>query len=76
MLDYSNDVNFYLILFVLICIMIFLIINKYDTDNNVDKFSKIIISTVSSGIISYAFYNVLYDPDIILTSNYWDNSLN
>ena len=71
-IPYYDDAYVGIGLIILVATLFYLAIDHYDTDENLNSVSKLIISLLASVVLVYAIGRYTYTPDEILTGNYWD----
>lgn len=59
-------------LIIIISTIIFLTINSYDEEDSLNMIIKVLISLVTGIASTFAIGRFTYQPDEILTGNYWD----
>lgn len=69
---YHENPNVAFGLLILISTITYLTINSYDEEDSMNTIIKTLISLVIGITLTFAIGSFTYQPDEILTGNYWD----
>ncbi len=69
---FFEDINTPVIFTIVIFLIVYFLIKHFDTEESLTFTDKVLISFGVSISVVMLYGYVRYEPDVLLTSNYWD----